>query len=205
MERFCGIIKPMARSKSKLDMSIAKGVVLAEHLKHLPFVHSNFADPHITVPEDISYPRLANLVDLKITSHQLLRLLQVRQGRVIQSLQPYKHCHLSHHTTIGSRKSQVCSDTNRDDHRILYHSMQGEQKFGLVEFFVTVTGEESTDNWAYVATLTGVVRHTQERVVAVQQEGWHTWIQVEQMDGLIGLLKEGKSQFYMIVSDEYLF
>jgi len=83
--------------------------------------------------------------------------------------------------------------------------MQGEQKFGVVEFFATVTGEDGSDDWAYVATLTGEVRHRQERVIAVQQEGQHTWIRVEQIHGLIGLIKEGEARFYMIVSDECLF
>ena len=46
--------------------------------------------------------------------------------------------------------------------------------------------------------------HRQERVITVQQEIRHAWIQVE-IDGLIGLLKEGESRFYMIVSDSQLF
>jgi hypothetical protein len=205
MERFLGVIKPMAKSKSKLDASIANAVVLAEHLNHLQFVHSHFANPNTIVLEVLSYPRLANPVRLETTTQQLLRLHQVRRSKQIESLQPYKRCHLSRDTTIGSRKSQVSNETNRDDHRILYYSMQGEQKFGVVEFFATVTDEDSSDHWAYVATLTGEVRYRQERVVAVQQEGQHTWIRVEQIDGLIGLIKEGEAQFHMIISDQYLF
>ncbi len=204
MERFCGIIKPMARSKSKLNTSIANGVVLTEHLNHLRFVHSDFAEPDIVAPEDDSYPRLANRVRLEMTSQQLMRLHQVRGGRPVESIQLYKRCHLNSHTTIGSRESQVSSDTNRDDHRILYHSIQGVRSFGVVEFFATITDNGGSDDWAYVAILTGEVRHRQERVIAVQQEGRHTWIQVEQIDGLIGLIKEGQSRFYMIVSDEHL-
>jgi hypothetical protein len=205
MERFCGVIKPMARSKSKLDASIANAVILVEHLNHLQFVHFDFANPNTIVLEELSYPRLANPVDLETTTQQLLRLHQVRRCKQIQSLQHYKRCHLSRDTTIGSRKSQVDSETNRDDHRILYYSMQEEQKFGVVEFFATVTDEDSSDHWAYVATLTGVVRHRQERVIATQQEGPHAWIRVEQIAGLIGLIKEGTAQFHMIVSDQCLF
>lgn len=207
MERFCGILKPMARSKSKLDTSIANGVVLAEHLNHLQFVHAGFAKPNTTAPEGISYPQLANPVRLGTTPHQLMQLHRARIGRPTLSLplQFYKRCHLTRHTTIGSRKSQVCSDTNRDDHRILYHSMQDEQKFGVVEFFATVTDEDGSNDWAYIAILTGEVRYRQERVVAVQQEGQHMWIRVEQIDGLIGLIKEGEARFHMIVSDQCLF
>jgi hypothetical protein len=46
--------------------------------------------------------------------------------------------------------------------------------------------------------------YRQERVIAVQQ-GQHTWIPVEQIRGLIGLIKEGEARFYMIIFDEYLF
>jgi hypothetical protein len=83
--------------------------------------------------------------------------------------------------------------------------MQEEQKFGVVEFFATVTDEDGSDDWAYVATLTGEVRHRQERIVGVQKEGQHTWIRVGQIDGLIGLIKAGKGQLDMIVSDQRLF
>ena len=207
MERYCGVIKPMARSKSKLDMSIANGLILTEHLNHLQFVHSDFAafaSPDITAPEDISYPRLANAVRLETTSYQWMHLHQAR-GRPVKSLQFYKRCHLSRHTTIGSRKSQVCSDSNRDDHRIVYHSTQNEQQFGVVEFFATAADEDGSDDWAYIATLTGEVRHRQERIVGVQREGSHIWIPVGQIDGLIGLIKEGEAQFHMIVSDISLF
>jgi hypothetical protein len=204
MERFCGIIKPMARSKSKLDTSVANGVVMAEHLNHLPFAHSRFAKPGVMERQDISYPRLANPISFETTSQQFMSLVEVRSSQ-IESLQPYKRCHLGRHTTIGSRKSQVNSDTNRDDHRILYYSMQGQQKFGVVEYFATVTGPDGSDDWAYVATLTGEVRYPQERVVAVEQEGRHEWIQVTQIDGLIGLVTEGEARFHMIISDKYLF
>ena len=202
MERFCGIIKPMARSKSKLGTSIANGVVIAEHLSHLRFVHPDFAEPETTVSEDIHYPRLANQVHQDLTSQQWVRLLQVRRGRPIDSMLLYKRCHLNYRTTIGSRLSQVANDTNREDCRILYHSIRGERNFGVVEFFATVTDGDSSDDWAYIATLTGEVRHRQEGVIAVQQEGRHTWIQTGQIHGLIGLIKEGEARFYMIISEE---
>ena len=205
MERFCGIIKPMARSKSKLDTSVANGVVVVEHLNHLRFVHFYFANLGIPEPEDISYPRLANPICLTITREQFISLVQARRSPRIESIQPYKRCHLNRHTTIGSRKSQVCSDTNRDDHRILYYGTQGQQKFGVVEYFATVTDPDGSDDWAYVATLTGEIRHPQERVVAVQQEGRHEWIQVTQIDGLVGLVTEGNARFHMIISDRCLF
>jgi len=80
-----------------------------------------------------------------------------------------------------------------------------KQQFGVVEFFATATDEDGSDDWAYIATLTGEVRHRREQIVAVQKEGPHSWIRVEQIDGLIGLIKEGDAQFYMIVSDECLF
>ncbi len=192
----------MAKSKSKLGASIANGVVLAEHLNHLRFVHSDFAEPDIAASEDVGYPQLANPVRLDLTSQQLVRLYQIRRGGSIDSIHLYKRCRLNRRTTIGSRESQVGSDTNRDDHRILYHSIRGERNFGVVEFFATVTDSNSSDDWAYVAILTGEIRHRQEGVIAVQQEGRHTWIQTGQIDGLIGLIKEGEARFYMIVSEE---
>ena len=207
MERHCGDIKPMAKSKSKLDTSIANAVLLTEHLNHIQFVRSDFAGANLTLQDDLSYPWLANPFRLEMTIQQCASLHQARRKQA-QSLQPHKRCHLSRLTTIGSRKSQVCSDTNRDDHRIVYHSMQNDsnkQQFGVVEFFATATDEDGSDDWAYIATLTGEVRHRREQIVAVQKEGPHSWIRVEQIDGLIGLIKEGDAQFYMIVSDECLF
>src|SRR5579871_1746895 len=202
MERFCGVIRPMARSKSKLGMSIINGVILTEHLNHLRFVHPDFAELD-TAPEDVDYPQLANPVRLDLANQQFVRLLQIREGKPINSIRFYKRCHLNHRTSVGSRESQVGSDTNRDDHRILYHSIQGERAFGVVEFFATAINGNGSDDWAYIATLTGEVRQRQEGIIAVQQEGRHIWIQTRQIDGLIGLIKEGTARFYMIVAEEF--
>lgn len=206
MERFCGVIKPLAKSKSKINASITNGLVFTEHLNNLRFVHPDFAETKIMASEDVGYPQLTNPLRSKTTSQQLILLHHARRGRPVESIQLYKRCHLNRHTTIGSRESQIKSDTNRDDHRILYHSihMQGRQNFGVVEFFATVADREASDNWAYIATLTGESRHEQESVITVEKEGRHAWIRVDQIDGLIGLIKKG-ARSYMVVADEHLF
>ena len=47
------------------------------------------------------------------------------------------------------------------------------------------------------------MRQRQEGIIAVQQEGRHIWIRTRQIDGLIGLIKEGMARFYMIVAEEF--
>jgi Transposase family tnp2 len=203
MERFCGIIKPTGRSKSRLNASIANKMVIMEHFNHLCFVHEDYAAPKRAVPDCASYPQLANKANIDLTHSQIMRLLA--RSSEIDSVQPYKRCHLNQGTTIGSRLSQIRNDLNREDFRIVYRDQRGTRKFGAVEFFATVTNSDTSSFWAYIQTLTGEVVRKRERVIAVQHEGRHIWIQVEQIDGLIGLLQEGRGRFFMIISDSDLF
>ena len=50
MERYCGIIKPMARSKSQLSISLANRVIIDEYLHHIRFTREPEPQPQCSYP-----------------------------------------------------------------------------------------------------------------------------------------------------------
>jgi len=109
MERYCGIIKPMARSKSQLSTSIGNAVVITELLHHSQFLRK--PPPPGLIP--MKYPVLLNpLRRTELTDNALRKLayfLNVEDG-----FQPvlFHHCQLNSDLTVSSKSSQHCNDIN---------------------------------------------------------------------------------------------
>ena len=121
MERFCGIIKPKARSKSQLNASLANVVIIAEHLNHVKFTRSMRLGA-VTIkssPTAISYPVLLDCFKPHLSMYQCtcLEMILKCHNLVIEG---YKRCQLHQDLLVGSTQSQRCSDINCRDYRICY-------------------------------------------------------------------------------------
>ena len=117
----------------------------------------------------------------------------------------YKQYHMAN-LVIGSRKSQSGGNINRENCRIAYRPTDnGHWKFGVVQYFAHTTDSNCCDDWALVKQLTGRTAHFPQRVIAFGMEGSQEWVPVEHIRGLIGLLREGDSHFFMVVSDLDIF
>jgi hypothetical protein len=196
MERFCGILKPKARSKSQINKSIFNNIVLAEHLHHIQFSGPSFTELNVGTQDTEKYPQLLDKLRIRLTHHQLRQLCFYTQDPDIRSPMLFARLRLSKELTIGSHYSQRTLVCNRDDHRIAYIS-NGKRKFGVVQLFAAIR----TKKWALVTQLTGEVIYPKEHIVAVQQEGPYEWIQINQVEAPIGIIQEGAGRFLMIVAD----
>lgn len=197
MERFCGIIKPMARSKSQLNTSLANAVVVAEHINHLQFTRNMRA---ATPPTVASYPVLLDCFKPHLSIYQRACLEGILEYRdpVVEG---YKRCQLRRGLLVGSMQSQRRSDINRGDYRICYQEPGEHQRcFGEVQHFVRF---KQFGGWAWIRTLDGVEFDGIKGVVNFQRFGSHRWIPLEWIQSLIGIIRE--SGVNLIVSDIDLF
>lgn len=135
MERYCGIIKPMARSKSHLNKSLANGVLTREFFNHIRFTRA--AGPDM----QCSYP---NLLDSFVPAPQAQlrkRLSEYLHGdptdlEFFTDLELYKRCQVNKDLAVGSVYSQRNTDINRYNNRICYHDPdQNQMAFATVHMF----------------------------------------------------------------------
>ena len=198
MERYCGIVKPMARSKSKMNISLSNAVVINEHLNHLRFaVWRDFGDE--TVPAEESLPRLLDSFKLHLTAHQR-DMIQYCLGRPIEQIQGFKRCEIRRGLIVGSVQSQRKSETNRASHRVCYRRNGSDWDFGEVQFFVDLF---QFGHWAWIRALEDIDIDKQRRVISYKRVGTLRWIRVEWIESVIGIIREGGVA--LIVTDFDLF
>jgi hypothetical protein len=192
MERYCGIIKPKARSKSQMNVSLANAVVINEHLNHF-----RFAQPRVEgveTPEQL--PHLIDSYSPTLSAHQRRSLDAVLCCQV-KRIDGFKRCRIRDNLVIGSEVSQRRDGVNRASHRICYRSKEGQDVgFGEVRYFVQL-GE--LGQWAWVRTLNGLDVDRRRGVVSYEAFGSHKWIKVDWILSLIGVLRDGGVNF--IVTD----
>ena len=196
MERYCGIIKPMARSKSQLSASLANGVIIAEHLHHLRFVRETEPQP------ERSYPIFLDLFVTGLTSYERRRLVEYLGSENID-VEFYKRCQVHQELTVGSVYSQRRGDINRRNNRICYQ-LPGQQGFmfaTLLKFIKVVYSQERYLAW--VRNYNGVDIDRIKRVASFAGEGSHCWIEVTWIKSLFGVIRDGGVN--LIVTDVNLF
>jgi hypothetical protein len=199
MERFCGILKPKARSKSQMSASLANAVVINEHLNHVRFVLSS-GDEEAMPPIDIRLPRLLDEFKPRLSTYQRNHLSYVLDRRVDEVV-GFKRCHLRDKLTIGSAESQRRNDVNRASHRICYRQPNKEvRRFGEVQFFIELY---KLGRWAWVRTLDKIDIDKKVGVASYDGYGPHRWIQIDWIESLIGVVRQGNVG--LIVSDINLF
>ncbi|KAI8930705.1 hypothetical protein NX059_012314 [Plenodomus lindquistii] len=153
MERYCGIIVPMAHSKSRLSQSLMKALVITEHLHHHDFViPTQFHDKANPL-----FPYLTNLISQPVyqrtsTKHQgwmsdIYNRYRVA-GNDTEHLQIsfYLNCQLDATTSIGCA-SQTKRVNGRADFVVCYDDGKKGIRFREVEIFALVN---NNDGWARV-------------------------------------------------------
>ena len=194
MERYCGIIKPKASSKSQLSTSLANAVIIAEHLNHVGFVVTKKSSQEETLP------RLLENFKPQM-SHFQFRLLQATLDLSTFNMEGFKRCQLRRDLIIGSVQSQRHTDINRCNYRICYRQPDSHQfEFGEVQYFVRLS---QFGDWAWIRCLQGVDIDRLKGVASFLGVGNFRWIRVDWILSLIGVLREAGVNF--IVTDIDLF
>jgi hypothetical protein len=195
MERYCGIIKPKARSKSQLDASLINAVVTSEHLNHLSFARQITS----AIAKETTYPVLLDHFHIQLKRQQERQLRKyVSEQQLKAGIKGYKRAQLSQRLIIGSHRSQRRSDLNRCNHRICFRpSPRQPMKFAEVGYFVGIPG---FGDLAWIQELTDIDVDKEKGIISYKSVAkGHRWIQVEWIQSLIGVIEEARVK--LIVSD----
>jgi hypothetical protein len=198
MERFCGILKPKARSKSQLSASTANALAISEQINHIRFIRP--VPPQVVSPTQ--YPILHGRYESSLTASQWNNL----DNNCGESLDVafYKRCQLRDDLIIGSKRSQRHGDITRHNDRICYSRPDSNQmEFGIVYYFVHIHQGHQIRKLAWVRHLDDVDIDRVKRIASYGREGRLSWIDVSWIASLIGIIREGSVN--LIITDVDLF
>ena len=180
MERYCGIIKPMARSKSQLSTSLANGVITREHFNHIRFTRPDRPDL------ECSYLNLLDSFMPARRSAQSKRSLSEHLHGDPADLEIFKRCQINAELKVGSVYSQRHADINRYDHRICYCDPdQNQIAFAMVHNFARAVCQDQVHYLAYVQDYTGIDIDRIKRVASFSGEGRRRWIRIAWIESLL--------------------
>jgi Domain of unknown function (DUF4218) len=201
MERFCGILKPRAKSKSQLSTSLANALVLIEHLNHVQFTTARHSQE--TAASTLVYPDLQGRYKARLASYQNSRLAHICSD--VEAVEFYKRCQIRDDLTIGSTASQSSAAITRCNCRVCYARPENnEMSFGTIHFFIRVLSVDGqVRELAWISQLEGVDIDREKRIASFGKEGGRTWVDVRSIRSLIGILKHENVNF--IVTDIDLF
>ena len=208
MERYLGIIKPLARSKSQINASLNNAVILREHLHYAGLLGF---DTEILPSPPLNLADLPQLLDeFQPREERRQRQYQFRQftDALNQSAQfaedllmrCFKRCRLRKDLLIGSVNSQRPSYINRNDSRIVFsipHDTQ-ELRYGEVQYFVSVD-HHRFGSWAWIRELDGLDIDKEVTIVSYKKMGNLRFVRLNWILSLIGIVQEGGVN--MIVTD----
>jgi hypothetical protein len=197
MERFCGIIKPYARSKSQMNASLANAVLFKEHLNHIRF--TKYAEETASAA-DSPLPELLDAFVIRLSPYQK-KHIRYSLKRNIEQADGFKRCQLRRDLLIGSVKSQRRTDVNRNNSRICFRRPgKRDMEFGEVQYFAHIS---EFGQFAWIRTFANLDIDKRKGIVSYKGFGQHVWIQAEWIQSLIGILREGETQ--LIITDVDLF
>jgi Domain of unknown function (DUF4218) len=198
MERYCGIIKPMARSKSQLNTSLANGVLTRELFNHIRLTR--------VAGVQCSYPNLLDSFSPAPQAYTQLRrrLLEHLHGEIVD-LEIYKRCQVNKELAIGSVYSQRNTDLNRYNNRICHRDPgQNQMAFATVHMFAkAICQDHNVHHLAYVCEFKNINIDRHKRVASFSGEGRRRWIRIASIKGLFGILKEDNVN--LIITDANIF
>ena len=198
MERFCGIIKPLARSKSQLSVSLSNAILMTEHLNHLHYCQSKL--PLVSGYRNETNTNFPQLLDpLSSRGRQLMhaqhRYWLPRLSYIIQKVlldtevHYYYRCQCRPDLIVGSAK-QTRSEINRANNFIVYLNRDsGLMELGEVEVFAHIEGAE---DWALVrrvASGNSLFIDRAKRLASYTRESTNlkcTWIQTSEIKSVFG-------------------
>lgn len=207
MERFAGVVKPLAKSKSQLSYSLSNSLMMIEHLNHYHFVRGRSGKENPQYPQLLT-PCTGRLYqtawDLINTHFQTLSnaIQQVIHHGMISS---YLRCQLRSDLVIGS-EIQLRTELNRVNYVICY--TEGDHygatvRFANVKLFIEVEG---IGKWALVSgsrdvpTIDPVVRLAYYDRRNSREE---KWIQVSDIKSVVGELKGLRSDNIVYCVTDY--
>ena len=100
MEKYISVIKPKARLKLKLSVSVSNAVVISKHLNYYSFARPSAVQGN---PEQL--PLLLNEFRYEPTRGQI-QGLGCRLGHLINSFEAFKRCKLNKDLIVGLKASQ---------------------------------------------------------------------------------------------------
>ena len=201
MERYCGIVKPKAYSKSQLDSGLANAVIITEMINHIPFLQLPCVQETI---QQTSYPLLQGGYRTTLRPYQRDHL-EATYGK-LPDFRFFKRCQLTESLNIGSAVSQGNDDITRYNHRICYlRPGYNSKEFGEVLFFLrAVTTNGEVKNLAWVRNFDGIDIDNAKRIASFgNRSRRRSWVDVAWMVSLIGIIRD--DNINLIISDVDLF
>jgi len=197
MERYCGIVKPLARSKSQMNTSLANGVINQELFHHVPFTRTS--EPELAAPP--AFPILLDLFRAEVTPHMRRSLSEYLRSDSTFGMTFYKRCQVSEKLIIGSKHSQRRGDINRQSNRVCYQPPGGRGfMFATIVAFIEVLRPQRCLAWVRKYDRIDIDRT--KRVASFAREGGLCWIEVTWIRSLFGILRDDVN---LIVTDVNLF
>jgi hypothetical protein len=195
MERLCGIIVPMARSKSRLSQSLMNAIVVTEHLNHYNFVMPTHVQESNTPPLPYLIMPISGPVRQNTTTKQprwisdLYRKYE-RTGDEANYLHIdfYMKCQLTQTVSIGCA-SQTQRLGGRANFVVCYFDERKKDvRFGEVEIYARVN---DTDAWARIEHLSASKPRIdkQRRLCSyLSQKGKLAWIPLSNIRAAAGII-----------------
>lgn len=145
MERFAGVVKPLAKSKSQLSRSLSNALAVIEQLNNVQFTRSNDNQPAPECPRLVTPAIGAKFRNAR--SNLLRQLHALPHQTSIDTTAIFLRCELRPGMFIGS-KLQTRTGISRMNYTVCYQEDDGSPiRFAEVEFFVEVG---NAGNWAMI-------------------------------------------------------
>jgi hypothetical protein len=203
MERMCGVIVPMVRSKSHLSQSLMNALIITEHLNHYNFVMpTQVRDanspplPYLTTPISGTISRSTRTKQPRWIS-DLYRKYDSLGANTNLHIEFYMKCQLTSIVSIGSAL-QAQLQNGRANFIVCYYDAKKDQfRFGEVEIYALVNG---VDAWARIEHLSASHPRldTTRRVCSYsKQKGKLIWTQLDNIRAAGGIIAH-QGRYYCV-------
>lgn len=193
MERFCGLIKNMARSKSHMSTSLANALMLREHLHYakLPSRAPQAEQQHPLLLTSILNMQWRTTRMKKLRNH--LRCPDLGKDELLQHVWCFQRCQPRQADyTFGSVASNRSAEGSRNNSRVTYHR-SGVWMVATVHFYMTVRNlpDYEDGNYAYVQDVVGLHADKASGMVTyTHDDGVCRFVDVKHLIAPVGVMHE---------------